>query len=96
MGYQVIFAPEAERDLNEIIAYIAQAKSRSCPQVRRKISRPSPQLKRITTPGRIRATAAGNPQARSCQYLIYYQIRQTERTVEVLRFWHGARRRPKL
>jgi plasmid stabilization system protein ParE len=25
MGYQVIFAPEAERDLNEIIAYIAQA-----------------------------------------------------------------------
>jgi toxin ParE1/3/4 len=96
MGYQVIFAPEAERDLNEIIAYIAQANPEAALKFAARLAAQARSLSELPHRGASVPRRPGTRKLVHGQYLIYYQIREIERTVEVLRFWHGARRRPKI
>ena len=95
MGYQVIFAPEAERDLDEIIAYIAEANPEAALKFGAELAAQARSLAEMPHRGASVARRPGTRKLVHGQYLIYYQVREAERTVEVLRFWHGARRRPK-
>jgi len=96
MGYQVIFAPEAERDLDEIIAYIAQDSPEAARRFGAELAAQARSLASLPYRGALVARRPGTRRLLHRQYLIYYQIRESERTVEVLRFWPAARGRPNL
>ena len=96
MGYQVIFAPEAERDLDEIIAYIAQDNPEAARRFGSELAAQARSLASLPYRGAAVARRPGTHRLVHGPYLIYYQIREAERTVEVLRFWHAARGTPNL
>ena len=96
MGYQVIFAPEAERDLDEIIAYIAQDNLEAARRFGAELAAQARSLASLPYRGAAVARRPGTRRLVHGRYLIYYQIREAERIVEVLRFWHAARGTPNL
>lgn len=96
MGYQVVFSLIAEADLHEITAYIADDNPEAATKLGAELIRLAFTLAEMPRRGgkfrrrsQLRRLVHG-------VYLIIYQIKESEQTIEVLRFWHGARRPPKL
>jgi toxin ParE1/3/4 len=96
MGYQVILSRRAKADLDEIEAHVKRDDPTAAERLVRGLIDDAfalVELPRRGRPfrrnGRVRRIVHG-------KYLIVYRINETERTVEVARFWHGARGRPKL
>jgi toxin ParE1/3/4 len=96
MGYKVIFAPQALEELEQIIRFIAQddpaAAERfgNCLVDRAELLADFPEL---GTPYRKR------PDVRRilCKpYFIYYRVRRDKQVIEIMGYWHSARREPLL
>jgi len=88
---RAIFAPLAERDLDEILVYIAERNAAAALQLVRKLRRKCDDLAEFPHMGRARPEFRGGD-LRSFpvgNYLIFY--RPVETGIEVARVLHGAR-----
>ena len=92
MGYRVVFAPEAPARLGEIVRFIAQDDPKAAIRFGDYLvdrAQSLAEFPELGTPYRKR------PHVRRllCKpYLIYYRLRRDEQVVEIMDFWHAARR----
>jgi toxin ParE1/3/4 len=89
--YQVILNPQALQDLEEIHDYIAADNPASAHAFREKLLHVALGLRTFPKRG---SSIKAEPDVRFilCRpYLIIYWIKKDRNTVQVLRFWHGAR-----
>ena len=92
MGYKVVLSDLCLADLREIVEYLRE---HAAPEVAGRIG--NELLDRAAEIGRdpfLGQPVARRPGARKVlrySYAIYYDINDTQRAVEVLRIWHGAR-----
>jgi toxin ParE1/3/4 len=96
MDYKVIYSPNAISDLAEIVRFVGQDDPQAALRLGKQLADEADSLGRLPyrcptfrRRANVRKLVAG-------QYLILYRIVQTAKVVEILRFWHGARRRPRL
>ncbi len=96
MGYQIIFAPQAIERLEEIVRYIA----RDNPIAAEKFG-----LHLVDRAGLLAGfPELGQPYHKRdnvrrllCKpYWIYYRVQPNKHIVEVMDFWHSARREPEI
>ena len=98
MDYEVILTEPARDDLREIVAFIAQDNPQAAVTFRDRLIAEAETLVRLPHRGRL-MRRRGNVRKLVCRpYLILYRIveSQRKRTVEILRFSHGARGTPRL
>lgn len=92
MGYRVVFAPEAHARLAEIVRFIAQDDPQAAIRFGDYLVERAESLARFPELG---TPYVKRPHVRRllCKpYLIYYRLRSWEQTVEIMDFWHSARR----
>jgi len=94
MGWKIIFAPQALEQLERIVRFIAQDDPTAAERFgnhlvdRAELIADFPEL---GTPYRKRP----NVRRLLCKpYFIYYRVRRKERVIEVMDYWHSARREP--
>jgi len=96
MGWKIIFAPQALDELEQIVRFIAQDEPQAAIRfgdylVDRAESLAS--FPEMGTPYRKRAKI----RRLLCKsYYIYYRVRRDEQTIEILDYWHSARRDPRI
>ena len=96
MDYEVVLTEPARDDLREIVAFIAQDNPHAAVTFRDHLIAEAETLIRFPYRGRI-MYRRGNVRKLVCRpYLILYRIGESQRTVEILRFWHGVRGTPRL
>jgi toxin ParE1/3/4 len=96
VDYEVILTEPARDDLREIVAFIAQDNPQAAVIFRDRLIAEAETLVRLPHRGRL-MRRRGNVRKLVCRpYLILYRIAESRRTVEILRFWHGARGTPRL
>lgn len=94
MGYQVILTAQADRDLEEIVRFLAAKSPTSARRLGHALLDSSLALTQLprrgmTVPGR----AGYRRILHRPWFLIYYRINETDRLIEVLRIW-DARQDP--
>jgi toxin ParE1/3/4 len=96
MGWRIIFAPQALEELEHIVRFIARDDRQAAIRfgdylVDRAESLAS--FPELGTPYRKRA----NVRRLVCKsYYIYYRVDRIEQTIEIMDYWHSARRQPSL
>jgi toxin ParE1/3/4 len=96
VDYEVVLTEPARDDLREIVAFIAQDNPHAAVTFRDHLIAEAETLIRLPYRGRI-MHRRGNVRKLVCRpYLILYRIGESQRTVEILPFWHGARGTPRL
>ena len=92
MDYKVILSDFFISDLGEIVNYLTQ---RANPEVAFRIGNElvnrAMELKHNPFVGQIVKQRPGARKILRYSYRIYYDVNEEQRTVEVLRIWHGAR-----
>ena len=96
MGWKIIFAPQALEELEQIVRFIAQDDPTAAVRFgdylvdRAELLANFPEL---GAPYRKRA----NVRRLLCKsYYIYYRVRRKEQVIEIMDYWHSARREPLL
>jgi toxin ParE1/3/4 len=98
MGFQVILAPRAIRDLEAVVRYIAVDNPAAALGLGQTLISKAKAVGQFPESGRIvpefqdasiREVLHGN-------YRIVYRVNSPSQTVEVVRFWHSARGAPSL
>jgi plasmid stabilization system protein ParE len=87
----VIYAPEAERDLEAITAFIAKDNPRAAEQFGLRLIDRAELLGAFPALGR---PVLGKPNVRvllETPVKIYYRVMPADQSVEILRFWHASR-----
>lgn len=98
MDYQVIIAPRAIFDLEEVVRYIAQDNPRAAAKLGYALIEKTRVLGEWPELGRM-APEFGDPAIRELiprPYRIVYRIDVVKKLVGVARFWHAARGQPEL
>ena len=93
MVYQIIWAPRALQDLQDIVSYIRRDKPEVARQFGEKLIAKAESLASMPERGRI-IPKFSNPALRElllAPYRIAYRIQESSGTVEIARIWHGAR-----
>jgi toxin ParE1/3/4 len=96
MGWKVIFAPQALEGLEQLVRFIAADDPEAAVRfgdylVDRAESLAN--MPELGTPYRKRA----NVRRLLCKsYYIYYRVQRPEQVIEVMDFWHSARRDPQI
>lgn len=94
MGCQVIFSPQAIARLEELVRYIAEDNSEAALRLGMKLIDRAELLAEFPELGRPFPKRAGVRRLSVRPYLVYYRYKPAEQVVEILDFWHGARREP--
>ena len=94
MGWKIIFAPQALEQLEQIVCYIAQDDPTAAERFgnylvdRAELLAGFPEL---GTPYRKRS----NVRRVLCKpHFIHHRVRRDERVIEIMDYWHSARREP--
>jgi plasmid stabilization system protein ParE len=94
MGWKIVFAPQALGELEQIVRFIAQDDADAAVRFGLYLANRAESLVNfpdLGTPYRKRA----NVRRLLCRsYYIYYRIVRKEQLVEIMDFWHSARREP--
>jgi len=92
MDYQVVLSDQFIADLEEIVRYLTR---RANPDIASRIGNElidrALQLGRNPSIGQVVKQRPGARKILRYSYRIYYDVNESERIVEVLRVWHGAR-----
>jgi toxin ParE1/3/4 len=98
MDYRVILSPRAIQDLESIVRYIALDNPQRAESFGQELIDATKVLRRFPEMGRVvpglRGTGAREMIHRP--FRIVYRVNHQKQTVEVSRFWHGARGTPEL
>ena len=93
MGWQIIIAPSAQADLADIVRYIAQHNSDAAARLGYELITRAESLANFPELGRV-VPEFRQPNLREivCRsYRIIYRTNAARQTLEIVRFWHGAR-----
>jgi len=96
MGFKIIFSPESLEHLGEIVRYIAKDNPDAALRFGMKMLDRAALLADFPELGLPYAKRAGVRRLLIKPYFIYYRVRYETGTIEVLEFWHSARRNPAL
>ena len=93
MDFKVLIADSAIADLKQIVEFVAEDNSEAAIRLGKKLLGHA--LSLATFPNVFLSTT-GDVESARCRYrlLIYYQCDEQTSVVNILHFWHGARRRP--
>ncbi len=92
MDYQVILSDFFITDLKEIVHYLSRrASAEVASAIGHELVDRALDLGRNPFIGQIVKRRSGARKILRYSYRIYYDVNETERVVEVLRVWHGAR-----
>jgi toxin ParE1/3/4 len=94
MGFKIIFSPESLEHLGEIVQYIANDNPDAALRFGMKMLDRAALLADFPELGQAYSKRPGIRRLSVRPYAIYYRVRYEMRTIEVLRFWHSARREP--
>ena len=95
MDYRLLFTQRALNDLAEIIGHIAEDDDEAASRFAKSLL---DHVELLTDFPRMGGTIRKRSRVRKLLHspiLVYYQIREDRRAVEVLHFRHGSRRSPK-
>ncbi|MBI5773385.1 MAG: type II toxin-antitoxin system RelE/ParE family toxin [Verrucomicrobia bacterium] len=96
MGCKIIFAPQAIADLAEAVRYIAEDDPEAAVRVGNALIDRVAILENFPLLGSPYPKRPGIRRLVSRPYVIYYRPRVEEGCVDILRYWHGARREPEI
>lgn len=96
MDFKILFSDQALDDLAEIVAYITQENSEAASRWGRSLIDHVRILQVFLHAGALVPKRPGVRKLFHSPYKIYCRIHADRRVVEILHFWHGARRDPKL
>jgi toxin ParE1/3/4 len=96
MGYEVRLTAKARGDLNEIVAYIAQDNPLAAERLGDELAAEAESLSNYPYRGGLVRRRRNVRRLVHGSYLIVYRIFGSNRLIEILRFWHGARGMPRL
>ena len=91
MGFQVVISTLAKADLREITEYIAKDNPASAVRFANALLDEALSLEQSPMRGSGLRRKPGVRRLVRSPYLIYYRVEEDTKTVQVLRFWHGAR-----
>jgi plasmid stabilization system protein ParE len=91
MGFQVVYAPRALEDLEQIVRYVAEDDSPAALRLGYRLADQAESLGFQPHRGSVLRTRSGLRKLVSPPYLIVYRVNDELEVVEILRFWHGAR-----
>jgi toxin ParE1/3/4 len=94
MGNQIILAPEAEQDLDEIVAYIAKDNPTAAEKFGIRLIERVELLKSFPRLGREISGRRGERVLVEGPILIFYRFDPSTGLIQIKRFWHGARGMP--
>lgn len=94
MGWKIIYAPQALEELEQIVRFIAQDDLAAAVRFGDYLADRTESLARFPdmgTPYRKRT----NVRRLLCKsYYIYYRVQRKEEMIEIMDYWHSARRDP--
>lgn len=88
--YTVIFSERANKDILNIVEYIAADNLQAAKRFGSNLIELALSLKALPHRGSRVKDRSGRLKLIHENYLIYYQINEEQRTIEILRFQHGA------
>ncbi len=91
MDFKVILSPLALADLEEIVRYIARDDPAAAGRLGNRLLDEAESLTQLPYRGGSVRRRPGVRKLLHPPYLIFYRVNEPARSVEVLRFWHGAR-----
>jgi toxin ParE1/3/4 len=91
MGCAVIYSEAALADLQQITAFIAADNAEVAERFANRLVDLAESLRSLPQRGRTVKKWPGVRVIVLAPYLIFYRFEGAENTVEILRFWHGAR-----
>ena len=98
MDYKVVWTLRSREDLRNIAVFIARDNSAAALRLGDSIFQRVDSLQNFPELGRI-VPERSQPAIREIvvgNYRIVYRVRHDQKTVEILRVWHGARGKPEL
>jgi plasmid stabilization system protein ParE len=95
VDYQLLFTQRALRDLGDIISYIAESDAESASRFGNALLDHVDLLGRFPRIGGIIRKRSQVRKLIHSPILVYYQVHENKRLVEVLHFRHGSRKPPK-
>jgi toxin ParE1/3/4 len=98
MGFQIILAPRAIRDLEAIVRYIAVDNSVAAVRLGQALISKAKTVGQFPESGRVvpEFDDASIREVIYNHYRIVYRVNSSTQTVDVIRFWHAARGAPSL
>ena len=96
MGCKIIFSPQALADLEEVVRHIAKDDPPAAVRIGNALIDRVEILENFPLLGAPYPKRPGVRKLVSRPYLIFYRPRQEEKSVDILRYWHGAQREPDL
>ena len=93
MGWKIIIAPSAQADLEDIARYIAQHNSDAAVRMGYELITRAESVAAFPEVGRV-VPEFRQPNLREviCRsYRVIYRLRLADHSLEIVRFWHGAR-----
>ena len=90
MDYQVILSPLALDDLEQIVRYVASHDPQAAERLGNRLLDHAEKLRDLPQRGGKVRSRPGVRKLLLWPYLIFYRVNEHSRSVEVLRFWHGA------
>ena len=98
MDYAVIWDDEAVEELRQIVLYIAQHNPVAARKMGNAIFEKTLQLRSFPQSGKVfrKLHREDVREIPAPPYRIIYHLKHAERTVRILKIWHGARREPEI
>ena len=96
MDFKILFSDQALSDLNAIIEHIADDNPDAAARLGKSLIDHVRILQSFPYIGAVIPRRRKFRKLYHSPYNIYYQIHESRRVVEILHFWHGRRRAPKL
>ena len=96
MGYEVIFAPKATARLEAIVRYIAEDNPEAAERFGAELVRRAELLSDFPELGTLFRKRRNVRRLWCKPYFIYYRLVPAKRVVEIMDYWHSARRDPAL
>ena len=96
MGHKVIFAPQAIERLAEIVRYIARDNPSAAEKLGLRLVNQAGLLTDFPEIGRPYRQRANVRRLLCKPYFIYYRLRPEQQVVEIMDYWHTARREPEI
>ena len=96
MGCKIIFSPQAIADLESAVRFIAAENPDAAVRLGNALIDRVAILENFPLLGPPYAKRPGVRKLVSRPYIIFYRFRESENSVDILRYWHGAQREPEL
>jgi addiction module RelE/StbE family toxin len=96
MGCKIIFSPQALADLEEVVRHIAKDNPETAQRIGNSLIDRVVILENFPLIGSVDSKRPGVRKLVSRPYIIFYRFRPKTGSVDILRYWHGARREPDL